>query len=312
MNQQLCYFFLITGTLLSGCKNPAEKAEKVTTPKVPVTVTTVSFGRMTDYQQLTATSVFFNKSIVKSPVNSYIENITINPGDWVKRNQQIITLKTRESVALSGDSANPVKFSGLIPIKSLIDGIVISVDHPLGDYVQEGDQLITIANPKNLVFILDAPFDLNPWIKTGNLCRIVLPDNTEVEARIKSQLTSMTGGSQTQRFVVEPLTVQNLPENLIATIRISKKTVDHALILPKACILTNEVMDHFWVMKMINDSTAIKIDVKPGLSEGESVQIVEPHLTDKDLFLNSGNYGVGDTVLVKVINRVQNSGLKQP
>lgn len=309
-NKQLYCIILITSILLSGCTHSGKKSEKEVIPKVPVTVTSVRTGAMTDYAQLTATSVLFNKSIIKSPMNGYIENISINPGDHVEKNQKIITLRTRESSALKADSVNPERFSGLISIKSIIDGVVISVDHPIGDYVQEGDQLISIANPKNLVFILDAPFDLNPFIKTGNHCRIVLPDSTKIDALIKSQLASMSGGSQTQRFVVEPLTVQNLPENLIARIRIPKKIANDAVILPKSCVLTDEVMQHFWVMKLINDSTAVKVTIRPGLSEADSIQVIEPHFSEHDLILSSGNYGVGDTVLVKVTNRIQNSGIK--
>lgn len=308
--KSLCNIIILTNILLSGCTNSGNKSEKDVIPKVPVTVTSVHIGLMTDYTQLNATSVFFNKSIIKVPMNGYIENISINPGDWVKKNQKIITLRTKESAALTSDSTNPINFSGLIFIKSIIDGVVISVEHPAGDYVQEGDPLITMANPENLVFVLEAPFDLNPYIKLGNRCWIVLPDSTKIEARIKSQLASMSGVSQTQRFVVVPLTIHNLPENLIARIRIPKKTVDHAMILPKSCVLTDEVMRHFWVMKLINDSMAVKVPVMTGLSTEDSIQITEPHFSDADLFLNSGNYGLGDTARVTVIKRIQNSGLK--
>jgi hypothetical protein len=311
MNKQLCYYLLIAGIFLWGCRNSVYKTEKEVIPKVPVTVTTIRTGSVTDYVQLTATSLFFNKSIIKSPVNGYIENISINPGDRVKKDQKIITLKTRESVALAGDSSNPMRFSGLISIKSYIDGVVISVDHPIGDYVQEGDQMISIANPQNLVFILEVPFDIIRFVRTGNLCRILLPDSSTVEARIKSPLASMSEGSQTQRFVVEPLAFQNLPENLIAKIRIPKKIADHAVILPKSCVLSDEIMKHFWVMKLVNDSTAVKVAIIPGLSSGDSLQILEPHFSDSDLFLNSGNYGLGDTVLVNVMNGPQKSGMNQ-
>jgi hypothetical protein len=302
MNKRRCNLILFISILLSSCTNPVTKTGKEATPRVSVTVTSARVGAITDYAQLTATSLFFNKSIIKSPVNGYIENISINPGDRVKKDQKIITLKTRESVALAGDSSNPMKFSGLISIKSYTDGVVISVDHPIGDYVQEGDQMISIANPKNLVFILEVPFDLNQFVRTGNLCRILLPDSSKIEARIKSPLASMSEGSQTQRFVVEPLQVHNLPENLIAKIRIPKKVEDHALILPKSCVLSDEIMKHFWVMKLVNDSTAVKVLVKTGLTEGDSVQIVEPHFSDSDMFLNSGNYGLGDTVIV-IVNK---------
>jgi hypothetical protein len=103
--------------------------------------------------------------------------------------------------------------------------------------------------------------------------------------------------------VVKPLNGLNLPENLIARIRIPRNTIAKATILPKTCILSDELMHDFWVMKLINDSTAVKVVVKPGLSAGDSVQIIEPHFSEHDLFLSSGNYGVGDTVLVSIIKK---------
>ena len=60
-------------------------------------------------------------------------------------------------------------------------------------------------------------------------------------------------------------------------------------------------MKNFWVMKLINDSTAVKVPVITGISDNGYVQIKMPLFKDTDLFLTSGNYGLGDTANVKVI-----------
>ena len=111
----------------------------------------------------------------------------------------------------------------------------------------------------------------------------------------------MSGSSQTQRIIVEPATSAGIPESLIAWIRIPEKTVQRAVILSKSCILTDEIMHEFWVMKMIDDSTAIKNPVKKGISSGDSIQVIEPAFTASDRILSSGNYGVSDTIRVMVI-----------
>jgi hypothetical protein len=54
-------------------------------------------------------------------------------------------------------------------------------------------------------------------------------------------------------------------------------------------------------MKLINDTTAVKVLVKTGISDNEYVQIKMPAFKDTDLFLASGNYGLGDTAKVKII-----------
>ena len=59
-------------------------------------------------------------------------------------------------------------------------------------------------------------------------------------------------------------------------------------------------------MKLINDSVAVKVPVTTGISEAEYIQIISPEFNASDLFLSSGNYGLADTVNVKVINSAGN------
>lgn len=73
-------------------------------------------------------------------------------------------------------------------------------------------------------------------------------------------------------------------------------------IFPKAAILSDEMMEKFWVMKLINDSTAVKIDIDPGVSNKEVIEVKSPIFNTEDQFLISGNYGLPDTALVKVIH----------
>jgi hypothetical protein len=95
-----------------------------------------------------------------------------------------------------------------------------------------------------------------------------------------------------------------MPENLIAKIRIVKRVIPKATLLNKSCILTDEVMQNFWVMKMVNDSIAVKVPVITGLSSGNDIEIKSPAFSPSDLFLSSGNYGLGDTVTVIVSKKI--------
>jgi len=116
----------------------------------------------------------------------------------------------------------------------------------------------------------------------------------------------MSVNSQTQRFIVKLTEPERLPENLTCKIRIVKESVNSATSLPNSCILTDETMQQFWVMKLINDSVAVKVPVTTGISEAEYVQIISPVFNASDLFLSSGNYGLADTVYVKVNNSTGN------
>jgi hypothetical protein len=83
-----------------------------------------------------------------------------------------------------------------------------------------------------------------------------------------------------------------------------KESVKAAASLPKSCILTDETMQNFWVMKLINDSIAVKVPITTGISEEQYVQITRPVFNVSDLFLTSGNYGLRDTAYVKVLKTV--------
>jgi biotin carboxyl carrier protein len=289
------------GLIMTGCRQVTSPAEKTTPTAVPVTVSSIHTGTMANYIDLSATSTYLFKASVKAPVTGYIENMYISQGDAVENNHILFSIKTKEASALNSDSDSNLKFRGVVDVKAAAAGIVSAIDHPKGDYVTEGDQLCLIAVPESFVFILDIPFELSPSVKLNSKCEVILPDGHSVHGFIKSRFPSMTGSSQTERFIVRVSDSGLLPENLIGKIRIIKESIDGAVSLPKSAILTDETMQNYWVMKLINDSTAIKVLVNTGIIENGYVQIKKPVFSETDLFLSSGNYGLGDTVNIRVI-----------
>jgi hypothetical protein len=304
MNQILKNSF-VTGILglifLGGCHQGVTNSEKNTQSAIPATVTQIRTGQMSSYLDLSATSSFLFKASVKAPVTGYIEGMYINQGDAVENNKLLFRIKTKEASAILNDSVNGLKFTGILDVKAAVAGLISSIEHPKGDYVSEGDQLCQIALPGSFAFILDIPYELSGSVRLNTPCEIVLPDNHSMQGVIQSRFPSMAGSSQTERFIVKLSESANLPENLIAKIRIVKESVYKAASLPKSSILTDETMKSFWVMKLINDSTAVKIPVVTGISEKDYVQIKMPVFKENDLFLSSGNFGLGDTANVKVI-----------
>jgi hypothetical protein len=225
----------------------------------------------------------------------------INQGDMVNRDQLLFTIRTKEGAALSPDSLNNLGFSGIVSVKSVTSGQISSIQHPKGDYVAESDELCQVAIPGSLVFILDVPFELSGYVRSDSPCEVILPDSVILKARVKSRFPAMMTNSQTERFIVELVTPKNLPENLVGKIRIVKEMVKDAKSLPKSCILSDATMQSFWVMKLINDSIAVKVPVTTGISETGFIQVIRPVFDPSDLFLSSGNYGLGDTAYIKVI-----------
>jgi biotin carboxyl carrier protein len=146
--------------LIAGCHQSVTDTGKSTSSAIPVTVSSLRRGPMASYVELSATSSYLFKAIVRAPVTGYIENMFITQGDGVKINQQLFTIRTKEASAIMNDSLSSLKFKGIVDVKSVESGLVSTIEHPKGDYVAEGDLLCQIAVPESFVFILDIPFEL--------------------------------------------------------------------------------------------------------------------------------------------------------
>ena len=286
---------------LVSCKSNTETTEE-TTPeaKTPVTVTTVENIPMSETFNLNAVSTFQKKSTVKSSITGYIEKVYANNGDYVQAGKPLFIIKTKEAKALSGIKLTDTlfHFKGQQTITAATSGIITEVTKQLGDYVAEGDQVAIIAEQNSFVFLLNVPFELNKYAGTGTSCTIILPDSTHIKGTITSKLSTIDPASQTQSYVVKPQTNNFLPENLLAIVRLNKSTKQNAQVVEKSCVLTDETMENYWVMKLINDSTAVRADIKKGICTETKVEILSPIFSKDDRIINSGNYGLPDTAMV--------------
>ena len=128
-----------------------------------------------------------------------------------------------------------------------------------------------------------------------------LPDGTRLNGTVSSMLPHIDSASQTQAVLIKPVASGAIPQNLIAKVRILKAQRIDAVSLPKSAILTNESQTEFWVMKMIDSVTAIKVSVIKGMETKDRVEIRSPQFTAGDKILVMGNYGLGDTAKVKIV-----------
>ncbi|MDD4759623.1 MAG: hypothetical protein PHU66_02270, partial [Bacteroidaceae bacterium] len=67
----------------------------------------------------------------------------------------------------------------------------------------------------------------------------------------------------------------------------------------------NETQSNFWVMKLINDTVAVKISITKGIEDNKRVQIASGNLTSADRIIVTGNYGLSDTAYVRIQNELK-------
>ena len=291
--------------IIQSCKPKVEsvdEGEKAVNAKTPVTLTTVSNGLMSDSLALNGVTSFLKKNTLKSSATGYIQKVNVKVGDYVEQGQVLFSIKTKEAAAFSSPALDTIlKFNGRFDIKATGSGIVSEVNKHEDDYVADGDQLCIIAQKSSLVFLLNVPYEFNKAVHIGEACKIELPDKSVMGGVIDSKLSAMDAVSQTESFVVKPSGDINLPENLVARIRLLKTIKSSAMVLPKEAVLTDETEEHYWVMKLINDSTAVKVAVTKGMETGGSVEITAPRFNTTDRIVLTGNYALPDTALIEIV-----------
>jgi biotin carboxyl carrier protein len=304
---QYLLLFFITITLYSCGANASSAEEEAAATDVvtPVTVATAAKDTMSDYIELNATASFLLKTFIKSNANGYLHSSDIKLGQLVDKGKLLFTVTTKEAQSI-GNAVNQLdstfKFSGTNAIHAASSGFITQLDHQQGDYVQDGEQLAVISNSNSFAFIMNMPYELRPYIINKSSVQVVLPDGEILAGTIGQQMPVVDSAAQTQSMVIHVHATHTIPENLVAKVRIVKTFKPSAVTLPKAAVLTDETQADFWVMKMIDESTAVKVPVKKGMESLGRVEILYPAIGDSDRFLITGNYGLGDTAKVTIIS----------
>lgn len=299
--------FLFTSVLMliAGCKNneasdgsgDIDSADVLT----PVTVTTGSNGVIRDSVTLSAVSSYLLSADVKANINGYINSARLRLGDKVNKDQTLFVLQTKESKSL-GNTIDKLdstfKFSGISVVKSTASGYITMLNHQAGDYVLDGEVLASITDKNSFGFMLNLPFEYHSLITMDQAIDILLPDGTKVPGQVYRVMPQMDSVLQTQQVFVKTA-AGNLPSGLIAKAVLISKEAD-GFTLPKECVYADDGQQNFWVMKLLNDSVAVRIPVKKGLENNTSVTILSPQFSFSDRFVMLGGYGLSDTAKVEI------------
>jgi multidrug efflux pump subunit AcrA (membrane-fusion protein) len=280
--------------------SPKPKEVDIHNSGTPVQVTSPRRVTLTETIDLNANTIFLKKEIVRATFQGFIEKINKNIGDEVKTGNLLFRIKTKESVADDNLKLTfgAKTFQGSVSVRAQSDGILTALNYHTGDFVAEGEEIAIISNPSSLRISLNVPYQYVSKINQHSPCKIYLPDGKMLPATIQKVIPSVDPVSQTQTFLLRLDEPVNLPENLNVDTRLALRTINDALVLPLTTILSNETQDEFWVMKLINDTTAVHVNIKKGIETDSLVQIISPEFNLTDRIISEGAYGLPDTAKV--------------
>jgi multidrug efflux pump subunit AcrA (membrane-fusion protein) len=287
-----------------SCGNDQTASDTPTITGTPVQITHPKIMDFTSYIDLNANTMFLRKEMVRATFQGFIDKIDKNIGDEIHRGDLLVTLKTKESAA---DDSIRLKlgselFSGSVKIFAHSDGVLTTLDYHSGDFVSEGEEIAVISNPSSLRITLNVPYAFVAKISPKSSCLVILPDGQTVPAKISKIIPSVDPASQTQTFLLMPEQRVDLPENLNVTARLPLQTIKNAVILPRSAVLSNETQDQFWLMKLVSDSIAERVNVQTGLENDSLIQIIAPVLAPSNRIISDGGFGLPDSANVMVMN----------
>ena len=299
--KKMIFFFII---YFVACKQQPQITEEKIMPKTSVEVTKIRYGSVSDNLELFASTLYLKRSVLSAPIPAYITKVFGHLGERVDQGQPLYELQSKERRALGNDGSDLdsslTKF-GLITVKAPASGIITTFDkQETGEYVLEGTQLCTIAQSNYLAFQVNVPYEFIRFVKPGKKCAVILPDNSVHQVTITTPLSSVNMTAQTQSVLARSSTPIFLPENLIVKVTVSKSDNNSKQVLPKSCIMSDEMMSFFWVMKLVNDSTAVKVPVTLGNRDKSDAEILTPQFETSDEIVLTGGYGLSDTALVRI------------
>ena len=296
---------LFVSLLFSCGSNDKTNGDAELKTATPVTITKISTGSLSETIELSATSFFLQKTLVKASTAGYINDLKIKLGDFVSKGQILFVIKSKEATSL-GNAINKIDssfhFKGITEVKSPTSGYVSELNYANGDFVQEGEQISVVNDATSFAFVLNIPYEQIALLKNNSAVQLHLSDGKILNATIDKSMPTVDAATQTQNILLRVQSPEMIPENLIAKVLLVKSKKENAVTLPKGAVLSSETQNKFWVMKLVNDTTAVKIPITKGIESTDAIEILSPTFSTDDKFLLTGNYGLSDTASVQIEN----------
>ena len=150
------------------------------------------------------------------------------------------------------------------------------------------------------MFEINVPYEQQRYAYSGSKCMLELPDGTRLAATVHAPLATMNTVSQSER-VIARAKAPFLPEGMnLKAIFAENNASSKGMILSKSAVQSDETLTEHWVMKLADDSTAVRVPVEIGNSNVSEIEIKSTTLSPQDLIILTGGYGLEEGAKVVV------------
>ncbi|HKK45203.1 MAG TPA: HlyD family efflux transporter periplasmic adaptor subunit [Balneolaceae bacterium] len=289
-----------------GCSSKQKNNTEEPVTVAEVQVTHIKHKTLADTLTVNGRVLEGQQFKVRAPLAGYVTHLYVRPGEQVRAGQQMFSMRTREQTALAQDTATAgtsLSENSAVAVKAPVDGQISTISTGKGVYTAEGSSMATLNSRSNLYMEIYVPAQWGREVQPGDSAFVQWPDGRKRWAKIGSRLAQADSASQSVKFMVNDMPPRHLLPGERLTVQVPVNKVVNEQVLPRKAVLTDESMSSWWVMKMANDSTAVRVQVTPGIASGNWMAVPKPEFQNSDQILVQGNYGLADTARVKVTNQ---------
>jgi multidrug efflux pump subunit AcrA (membrane-fusion protein) len=300
---KIIHLISVLSLTIFACTPKQQATEAEVSPKTDVRICSPISNNAERLLSFQAVTRYMQSNDIRSQITGIITQVNCSVASDIHTNQALFIIEPQEAAALKKMKFNKQILPGLSDtVYAHISGQISKLNVQLGDFVQIGDVLASCIRGNSMRIIAYIPVEQVSEIEKLKECMVILPDGSSIEGRISAKLPVADSNDQTQSYVIDTKKAVSLSENINLSVRFTSEQIQDAMFVPESAVLGNEEQTNFWVMKLINDSTGIKVSVEKGMKQDSLVQIIGAGLTINDRVISEGGYGLADSARIHVIN----------
>ena len=298
----------ILGLAVVDCAPKQQAEESSAAVRSDVTVCSPILGNAEMVMRFQAVTRYMQSNDIRSQITGIITQINCSVAGDIHTNQSLFVVQSQESAALKKSKfGNQMLTSLSDTVFAHLSGQISKLNVQVGDWVQAGDVLASCIRGNSMRIIAFIPVEQVSEIEKLKVCKVVLPDATILDGSISAKLTSADPNDQTQSYIIETKKAISMSENINLSVQFTSEQIQDGIFVPESAVIGNEEQTSFWVMKLINDSLSVKIQVEKGIRKDSLIQLIGSGLTVSDKIISDGAYGLPDSASVHAVNSINKS-----
>jgi multidrug efflux pump subunit AcrA (membrane-fusion protein) len=239
---------------------------------------------------------------IRAHVTGIISKVNVSLSDRISAKQCLFEIKPHEAFLLESSNVNnEFIISSTDSVFAYISGIVNQINVQPGDFVQESDLLASCVDQHSLRVIVSVPLETEVMKVQNKPCTALFPDGSILSGTIGTILPTANETSQTNAFYALFEGMSSIPENIHVKVKVLTGSVKDGIFLPTGAVYGNEEQSLFWVLKIKDDTIALRVPVQKGIKDVGLVQVSGTGINISDRFVYDGGYAISDSALVNIV-----------